>query len=134
MASGKLCQGGIYRLRDCPPLDGDECSDRPVVILTPQSEIDSGENPLIAVGITTFPPDDHDAVWLPNEADCGVRVMTGLSERSWALPRWMIWLYRSALTKPEGYVPKVLVVELGEAVEERLEADDYPTFHDSTST
>lgn len=132
MAVGSIRLGDIFRVRNCPPLDGHAWSDRPVVILTPQPELDSGQDPVLAIGITTSVPDDHDAVPLPNEEDCHHPTMTGLTERSWALPRWMVQVLREALTDHVGRAHLVAVEQLVEAVSDRIDAGDYPILHDPT--
>ncbi len=118
--------GHIYWFDNCPPLDGVERKRRPIVIVVCEDESSAPLNPLFAVGITTHPTDHYDRLQLPSLRDDPL-TSTGLPEPCFALPRWLLVVYRDELLPANfiGELRGVLLYRLLEAVEARLDQPDW---------
>ena len=115
-------QGEVFWLADCPPMDGDRAKGRPVVLIDELGAIrDPRVDRLLCVLVTSsasLPGQDDDAVQLPSKATHPC-CTSGLTKRSWALPRWFVPVKRRALTDLLGYVSGDVLNSLRLAVEAR---------------
>ncbi|MBL8745242.1 MAG: type II toxin-antitoxin system PemK/MazF family toxin [Phycisphaerae bacterium] len=115
-------QGQVYFV-DCPPIDGGSAKKRPIVLVSTRAEIERGG--LLRVVVCTTSPEregtrDADRVEIPSQASHPTST-SGLSERSWALPRWRFPIDRARLTEPAvGYVNRQTLTRILEAVEARI--------------
>ena len=117
----KIRQGEIYRLDDCPPLDGHVEKRRPVVVI---GRIDAANpaSPLLVVAVShtaSTPEKDPDMIRLP-DLQQSPTVKTGLTKPSWALPRWYFPAEPERFGRPCGYIKGDLLRRLVSAVEGRI--------------
>jgi mRNA-degrading endonuclease toxin of MazEF toxin-antitoxin module len=115
-----IVPGQVFWLDDCPPLDGQDVKRRPVVIIDDTDELRAGADPVIVVAITSTDCQDADRVDLPNTAE-EPGSTTGLPEPCCALPRWILQVERARLSDYAGYLPKVTLERLLDAVERRMD-------------
>ncbi len=81
-------QGDIYWLDDCPPLHGDTAKRRPVVVISTEIlQSKTGDQLIVVACTSTVYSDDVEAIELPNRSQ-NLGASTGLSKRTWAIPRW----------------------------------------------
>lgn len=119
MASLPIRQGQVYWIDDCPPLDGDEAKRRPVVVVSPTSEIRRDLRPVIVVAVSTTALERYrDRVRLPNRQD-NPNTTSGLPRRCWAIPDWWLLVDRVRLGHPCGFISGVTLRNLLLAFERR---------------
>jgi hypothetical protein len=113
--------GHIYWVENLPPLDGTKPGRHPAILYDLIDDLEC-----LVIGITTTVCDEHidfDQVEMPNLLD-DPGATTGLSERCVALPRWFVPVFRSQLVDHAGWLPKVTMIQLFDAVMERID-DSY---------
>ena len=99
-----LRQGGIYHLKKCPPLDGGEPKDRPVIIVDDKATLDALEPTVVVVACsTTVQSEDADLIEMPNSSN-QPQCRTGLNKASWAVPRWFLVVDRARLDNYLGCI------------------------------
>jgi mRNA-degrading endonuclease toxin of MazEF toxin-antitoxin module len=110
-------QGAIYWIDDCPPLDGETAKRRPVIVLSPKSELQmGGAVAVVACSASVTEGQNPDRIPLPNLQD-NPRAKTGLPRPCWAVPRWLLAVDdRSRLVDKAGYVSGPLLTRIIEAV------------------
>lgn len=105
-------EGAIFWIDNFPPLDGLISARRPVVVIDC-----ADEDPVVVVGITTR-MDDPDAIPLPDTVS-EPGSSTGLAQRSFAVPRWIVQVGRSHFRSENhcGRLPSVTLSRLAAAVD-----------------
>lgn len=115
-------QGGVYWVRDFPPLDGGQRKHRWVVVIDDPEYLKGGGDPVSVVACsTTVREDEADRVKLPSRADTPT-CRTGLTQTCWAVPRWHFRLYRHRLTDCRGQIPSARLIDIFIAYRNRLAA------------
>jgi mRNA-degrading endonuclease toxin of MazEF toxin-antitoxin module len=102
-APRRIRQGDIYWLDDCPPLYGEVAKRRPVIIISPSAVALAAEQIVIVACTSTILPSDVEAIELPNRARTP-QTHSGLTRRTWAVPRWWLPVPRERLTDYSGYI------------------------------
>ena len=104
-----LCQGSIVCARVCDPAGGNE-KERPLVVITKDSDIST--DPLVAVAVTsTFRrPLQAGQIEIPHHPDGKTR--TGLKKPSIAICDWCVAIPKSRITKIIGVVPPRIMLEI----------------------
>lgn len=98
-------QGGVYVLRDCPPLRGGAQKDRPVIVVSTPSKTGTPGEVIRVVACSTSADEetDLDIIKLPT-ADDTPSCRTGLWKSCYAVPEWHLLVRRELLTDYRGYV------------------------------
>lgn len=108
-------QGDIYWLDDCPPLRGDVAKRRPVVVIAPTPHAAIAEELLVVACTSKVLPSDTDAIELPSREQTP-QTRSGLTRRTWAVPRWWLPVRRERLTNYAGFIRGDLLKRLIAAV------------------
>lgn len=119
-ARRSIRQGDIYWLDNCPPLHGDLAKRRPVVVISPTPVASTAEQPIVVACTSTILPSDLEAIELPNRGRIP-QTHSGLTRRTWAVPRWWLPVPRERLTDYAGYIRGDLLRRVVTAVLEQME-------------
>jgi mRNA-degrading endonuclease toxin of MazEF toxin-antitoxin module len=98
-------QGGIYLLKDCPPLRGGDKKDRPVIVVSTPSKIGAPGELIRVVACSTSAHEetDPDVVNMPTAQDTPI-CKTGLWKSCYAVPEWYLLVRRELLSDYLGYL------------------------------
>ncbi|MBL8758948.1 MAG: type II toxin-antitoxin system PemK/MazF family toxin [Phycisphaerae bacterium] len=123
--SDDVREGQIFWLADCPSLEGDVMKTRPIVVIHPQPFIDRGDDPLMAIAISTSVTlaSSPDRVKVPNRQE-NPGCSTNLPVPCWAVPKWHILVQRAHLIDRAGYANGRLLKRVRDAAMARLAQED----------
>jgi len=96
-------QGDIFWLDECPPLQGDVAKTRPVVVVSPTELVEMRPNVIVVACTSSVLPSDKTAVELPSR-ERTPQTKSGLSRRTWAIPRWLLPVRREFLVDYIGRI------------------------------
>ena len=116
LAEDRIRQGDIFWLDGCRPLQGEVAKRRPVIVVTPTEMAEAMTEVLVVACTTSVLASDKTAIELPNR-DQTPQTKTGLSRRTWAIPRWLLPVQRDLLTDYIGYLSGATLRRLLAAIE-----------------
>src|SRR5438270_4276516 len=98
-------QGGVYVLKDCPPLRGVQKKDRPVVVVSkPQTTVAGGDHPHCRLLDQCRRGDGSGHHQATHDARHTPGCRTGLWSPCHAIPEWYLEVTRNYPTDYRGYV------------------------------
>ena len=103
MKAHRIRQGDIFWLDNCRPLHGEALKRRPVVVITPDSLLETSPEVLTVACTSTVFPSDTTAVELPNR-ERTPQARTKLTKRTWAIPAWLVPVAQELLVDYAGHV------------------------------
>jgi mRNA-degrading endonuclease toxin of MazEF toxin-antitoxin module len=107
-------------LDDCPPLQGDVPKRRPVVVITPTQVAGTADELIVVACTSTILPSDTEAIELPDRGRTP-QTHSGLTRRTWAVPRWWLPVPRERLTNYAGFIRGELLRRVVAAVVAHME-------------
>ena len=112
MSAPAIIRIGTIILADVSdPFTGKEVGEHPVVVLTPQAEIDAGKDLVVAVCTTSFTY-PLDSGWFDIPSKPGGHETTGLSQACVAKATWIEVVPQSKVLKVMGRAPMAIVRQI----------------------
>lgn len=103
MTPPRIRQGDIFWLDECEPLHGEVAKRRPVVVISSDEAIAANPDALVVACTSSALPSDTTAVELPSR-ERTPQARTGLTRRTWAIPRWLVPVEQRVLTDRIGFL------------------------------